>query len=112
MATTAWSPSVDIHETDNETVLNAELPGMELKDIDLKLENNVLCIRGHRLGRETKEENDHRVERAYDTFTRSFEIPTSVDNAHVRADYKDGILRVVLPKEEKTKPEGVETQAA
>jgi HSP20 family protein len=79
-STTAWNPSVDIFENDNEVVVKAELPGMDAKDIDVRLENNVLTLKGVRqFEKEAKEENYHRIEREYGSFTRSFALPTAVN---------------------------------
>ena len=112
-STTAWNPSVDIFENDNEVVLKAELPGMIAKDIDVRLENNVLTLKGERhFEKETKEENYHRIEREYGTFTRSFALPTAVNGDKVTAEYKDGILKIVLPKKEETKPKPIKVAAA
>jgi HSP20 family protein len=108
-STTIWSPAVDIYETEGEIVVQAELPGMERKDIALNLENNVLTIRGDRqFKKETKEDNYHRIERSYGGFSRSFSIPTSVDEDKIRADYKDGVLRIALPKKEQAKPKQIQ----
>src|SRR5215467_10772515 len=103
-ATTSWSPSVDIFETEGEIVVKSELPGMDRKDITLHLENNVLTLRGERkFEKETKEENYHRIERSYGNFSRSFSIPATVEEEKIRADYKDGVLKIVLPKKEQAK---------
>lgn len=108
-STTIWSPAVDIYETENEIVVQAELPGMDRKDITLHLENNVLTIRGDRkFQKETKEDNYHRIERSYGGFSRSFSIPTTVDEEKIRADYKDGVLKVALPKKEQAKPKQIQ----
>jgi HSP20 family protein len=108
-STTIWSPAVDIYETDGEIVVQAELPGMDRKDISLHLENNVLTIRGDRqFKKETKEDNYHRIERSYGAFSRSFSIPTTVDEDKIRADYKDGVLKVALPKKEQAKPKQIQ----
>ena len=108
-STTIWSPAVDIYETDGEIVVQAELPGMDRKDIALHLENNVLTIRGDRqFKKETKEDNYHRIERSYGGFSRSFSIPTTVDEEKIRADYKDGVLKVALPKKEQAKPKQIQ----
>ena len=108
-STTTWSPAVDIYETEGEIVVKAELPGMDRKDITLNLENNVLTIRGERrFEKETKEDNYHRIERSYGGFSRSFSIPTSVDEEKIRADYKDGVLKVALPKKEQAKPKQIQ----
>ena len=107
-ATTTWSPAVDIFETEGEIVVKAELPGMERKDIALNLENNVLTVRGERrFVKETKDDNYHRIERSYGTFSRSFSIPATVDEEKIRADYRDGVLKIVLPKKEQAKPKQI-----
>jgi len=113
MSTTAWSPSVDVFENQNEVVFTAELPGMNAKDIDVKLENNVLTLKGERhFEKETKEENYHRVERAYGNFSRAFTLPTAVNADKITAEYKDGILKIVLPKKEETKAKPIKIAAA
>jgi HSP20 family protein len=107
-ATTTWSPAVDIFETEGEIVVKAELPGMERKDITLNLENNVLTLRGERrFEKETREENYHRIERAYGGFSRAFSIPAIVDEDKIRADYQDGVLKIALPKKEQAKPKQI-----
>jgi HSP20 family protein len=111
--TTAWNPSVDIFENDHNVVIKAELPGMNAADIDVKLENNVLTLKGERhFEKETKEENYHRVEREYGTFSRSFAIPTAISGDQVTAEYKDGVLKIVLPKREESKPKPIKVAAA
>jgi len=107
-ATTSWSPAVDIFETETDIVVKAELPGMERKDITLNLEKNVLTLRGERrFEKETKDENYHRIERSYGGFSRSFSIPATVDEEKIRADYKDGVLKILLPKKEQAKPKQI-----
>jgi len=107
-ATTTWSPSVDIFETEGEIVVKAELPGMDRKDIQLNLENNILSLRGERkFTKETKDENYHRIERSYGVFSRSFSIPATVDEEKIRADYKDGVLKIFLPKKEQARPKQI-----
>ncbi len=107
-ATTTWSPSVDIFETEGEIVVKAELPGMDRKDITLHLENNVLTLRGERkFQKEKKDENYHRIERCYGNFSRSFSIPVTVDEEKIGADYKDGVLKIMLPKKEQARPEQI-----
>ena len=103
-STTSWSPAVDIYETQNEIVVKAELPGMERKDIELSLENNVLTLKGNRqFEKEAKDENYHRIERSYGTFSRSFSIPAVVDESRIAADHRDGVLTITLPKTQKAK---------
>src|SRR5437762_12864414 len=113
LSTTAWNPSVDIFENDNEVVFKAELPGMNAKDIDVKLETNILTLKGERrFEKETKEENYHRIEREYGTFSRSFALPTAVNGEKVAAEYKDGVLKVTLPKKAEIKPKPIKIAAA
>ena len=101
----AWAPAVDIYETDKEIVLKAELPEMLEKDIDIKVEDNNLIICGERrMEKEVKEESYHRVERSYGSFHRSFTVPQSVDRENIKASYKDGVLKVVLPKKAEATP--------
>ena len=105
----SWAPAVDIYEHENNIVLKAELPGMDPKDVDIRLENNTLTLRGERkLDNEVKKENYHRVERSYGTFTRSFTLPNVVDQGNIKAEFKDGVLRVILPKREEAKPKQIQ----
>jgi HSP20 family protein len=107
-ATTTWSPAVDIYETENEIMVKAELPGIDRKDIVLNLENNVLTLKGERkFEKETRQENYHRIERSYGAFSRAFSIPAIVDEEKIRADYKDGILTIGLPKKNQVKPKQI-----
>jgi HSP20 family protein len=100
-----WVPAVDILETENELVLKADVPEMELKDLDVKIENGTLTLRGERKF-EHKEKNGgfHRVERSYGTFERVFTLPETVNPEGVKADYKAGVLTIALPKKEVAKP--------
>src|SRR5438552_14370379 len=108
-----WAPAVDIYEQDNNIVLKAELPGVDPKDVDIRLENNTLALRGERkFDNEVKKENYHRVERAYGAFTRSFTLPTVVDQGNIKAEFKDGVLRVTLPKREEAKPKQIQISVA
>src|SRR5712691_2690042 len=109
----SWAPAVDIYEQDNNIVLKAELPGVDPKDVDIRLENNTLTLRGERkFDDEVKKENYHRVERAYGAFTRSFTLPTVVDQGSIKAEFKDGVLRVTLPKREEAKPKQIQISVA
>lgn len=109
MARGAWTPSVDIHENKDQVVLEAELPGMNRDDFDLTIENNVLTLRGERrFEKKSEQDNYHRVERAYGSFVRSFTLPQSVLSEGVQAEYKNGVLRVVLPKREEVKARRIE----
>ena len=105
----SWMPAVDIYETDeHEIVLKAELPDMKREDINITFENNVLTLRGERkFESEVKREQYHRVERAYGSFSRSFTLPTVVDTDKIKAEYKDGVLRVTLPQREEAKPKQI-----
>lgn len=108
MISSTWTPSVDIYETANEIVLNAEVPGIDEKDIDIKIENNTLTLQGERkFEKETKEENYHRIERSYGSFYRSFTIPNNVDQDKIEAEHESGVLRVVMPKKPESKPKTI-----
>src|SRR5437773_9429999 len=92
-----WAPAVDIYEQDNTIVIKAELPGVDPKDVDIRLDNNILTIKGERkLDNEVKKENYTRVERAYGVFTRSFTLPTVVDPSAIKAEFKEGVLKITL----------------
>lgn len=104
----AWTPAVDIFEQDGNIVLKAELPGVDPKDVEVRVENNVLSLRGERnIDHEVKRENFHRMERSYGTFSRLFTLPTIVDTSKIKAEYKDGVLRVALPQREDAKPKQI-----
>ena len=104
-----WAPSVDIFEHEGNLVLKAELPGIEPKDVDVHVENNVLTLRGERkFESEVKREKYHRVERAYGTFSRSFTLPNVVDTEKIKAEFKDGVLQVTLPQREEAKPKQIQ----
>ena len=108
LTSTAWMPPVDIYETEDEVVLKAELPEIDIKTVNISAENNVLTVKGERkLSEETKEENYRRIERTYGNFVRSFTLPASVDATRISAKYRDGVLRLVLPKKEESKPRQV-----
>lgn len=108
----AWSPAVDIYETDNDIVIHAELPGMELKDIDIQVSGNLLTIKGEkRAVKDVKEENVHRTERVYGIFQRTFTLPETVAREKVNAAYKDGVLTLSLPKVPETKPTKIAVKA-
>ena len=103
-----WSPAVDIVETENELVLKADLPDLKLEDIDVRVENQTLAIKGERRFEEdSTEKGYHRIERSYGSFMRSFAVPNSVDTEKVSADYKNGVLTIKLPKKEAAKPRQV-----
>ena len=107
-AMTAWAPAVDIYETPNELVVKADLPEVDEKDIDVRVENNLLTIRGERkFEKSVSEDNYLRVERTYGTFSRSFSLPNTVNPEAIAAEYKNGVLKVTLPKREESKPRQV-----
>ena len=100
----AWNPSVDIYENKDQIVLEAELPGMNRDDFELTVENNVITLRGERhFEKKDDSDNYHRVERSYGSFTRSFTLPQTVSADSATAEYRNGVLRVTLPKREETK---------
>lgn len=104
----SWTPSVDIFETENELVLSAEVPGIDEKDIEIKLEDNTLTLRGKRnFEKETKEENYHRIERTYGSFFRSFSLPLYVNQDAIKAEHNHGVLKIVMPKKPELKPRQV-----
>jgi HSP20 family protein len=110
----AWVPPVDIYETGNhELVLKAELPEVPREDIALRVENSTLTISGQRkLDDEVKEEQYHRIERTYGSFSRSFTLPPTVDTGAIGAEYKNGVLTVRLPLREEAKPKQIEVQVS
>ena|SRR6185295_14833464 len=112
-APASWVPAVDIFEKDGTIVLTAELPGIDIKDVDVRVENNVLTLQGQRkFDQELKKDNVHRVERVYGSFTRSFTLPSVVDTEKIKAESKDGVLKVTLPKREEAKAKQIQVQAA
>ena len=104
-----WAPSVDIEEAEDKYVIKADLPGVDKKDIDVKLENGVLSIRGEKqTEKETgKGSKRHRTERFHGTFARSFTLPEAVKSDKVDASYKDGVLLLEIPKAEEAKPKSI-----
>jgi len=107
-AITTWAPPVDIYETPNELVVKADLPDVNEKDIDIRVENNLLSIRGERkFEKNVGQDNYLRVERTYGAFSRSFSLPNTVNPEAIRAEYKNGVLTVNLPKREEAKPRQV-----
>src|SRR3989475_12666773 len=100
-----WAPAVDIYETESELVVKADLPDLQEKDIDVRVENNTLTIRGERkFEKEVNEDNYLRVDRAYGPFTRSFSLPNTVSSESVRAEYRNGVLSLHMAKREESKP--------
>src|ERR1700729_224993 len=111
--TRPWAPAVDIVETENELILKADVPGVDLKDIDIQLENGTLTVKGERkLEIEEKNKGFHRMERSYGSFVRYFTLPDTVDPEHVRAGYEAGVLTITLPKKEVAKPKAIKVQVS
>ncbi|MGE5114168.1 MAG: Hsp20/alpha crystallin family protein [Acidobacteriaceae bacterium] len=106
--TGAFVPPVDVYEDENSIQVRLEVPGIDEKDIDIRLENNLLTIRGERkFEKDEKEENFHRVERRYGSFTRSFTLPATVNTEDVQADYDKGVLKIRLAKRAEAKPKQI-----
>jgi len=113
IAVAEWSPLVDITEDEKEYVVKAEIPEMKKEDIKLNVADDVLSITGERkYEKEEKGKKYHRVERAYGSFVRSFTLPEDADGSKVSAEYKDGLLKVHIPKSEKAKPKTTEIKIA
>lgn len=108
MMTGSWIPAVDIYETENEVVLSAEVPGINEKDIEIKVEDDNLTLKGERkFEKETREDNYHRIERSYGSFFRSFALPSYVDQDGIGAEYDNGVLKIRMPKRSELKPRKV-----
>jgi HSP20 family protein len=105
---TAWAPSVDIYETEQELVVKADLPDVDPKDLDIRVENNILTIRGERkFEKKVNEENYLRVERSYGAFARSFTLANTVNSEAIKAEYHNGVLTLSIPKREEAKPKQI-----
>jgi HSP20 family protein len=105
---TPWAPAVDIYETEHELVVKADLPDVNPQELDIRVENNILTIRGERrFENKVSEENYLRVERAYGAFSRSFSLANSVKSDAIRADYQNGVLTLSIPKREEAKPKQI-----
>jgi HSP20 family protein len=103
-----WTPNVDVSETKDEIVVTAEMPGMKKEDITLSVQENVLTLSGEKKSEEEKKDaNFYRLERSFGSFCRSFTLPTPVEADKIKASFKDGILKVTLPKSEKVKPQEI-----
>jgi HSP20 family protein len=107
-----WRPPVDIFENEkHEIVLRAELPGLKKEDLDIRVENNTLTLRGERKrDAEVKQDSYHRIERVYGAFTRAFSLPTTVNAEKVEATFADGVLTITLPMREEAKPRQIQVQ--
>jgi HSP20 family protein len=108
LATSSFAPAVDVYEDEHTVTLKIEVPGIDEKDIDVQVENNVLTVHGERkIEKDEKEENYRRVERQYGSFTRTFTLPTTVDSEKVSATYDKGVLKIALPKKAEAKPKQI-----
>ena len=107
-----WAPSVDVSETAKEVIVKAELPGMDAKEIDVSVRGEILTLRGERKQeKEEKGENFHRVERSYGSFSRSLQLPAEVDSGKVDATYKNGVLKITMPKTKEASTKKIEIKA-
>jgi HSP20 family protein len=105
---TPWAPEVDIYETENELVVKADLPDVNPQDLDIRVENNILTIRGERkFDNKVNEDNYLRIERSYGSFSRSFSLANSVNSEAIKADYQNGVLTLSIPKREEAKPKQI-----
>jgi HSP20 family protein len=108
-----WTPACDVYEDEEAVTLRFELAGVEGKDVDVRFENGVLTLRGERkLEKEERRENYHRLELGYGTFTRSFSLPGTLDAERIRAEAKNGILTVTLPKRAEAKPRAIQVKVS
>jgi HSP20 family protein len=108
---TAWAPSVDIYETEQNLIVKADLPDIKPEELDIRVENNILSIRGERkFEKKVSESNYLRVERAYGLFSRSFSLSNTVNSEAIQADYKNGVLTLVIPKREEAKPKQIKVR--
>jgi HSP20 family protein len=108
-----WAPLVDISEDDQEYLIKAELPGIEKDQVKVTMENGLLLIAGERTGeKEEKNKKYHRVERSYGSFLRTFGLPDDADGTQIKADFKNGVLKVHVPKSENAKPRSIEIKVS
>jgi HSP20 family protein len=108
---TTWAPAVDIYETEHELVVKADLPEVDPKELDIRVENNLLTIRGERkFEKKVNEDNYLRVERAYGSFSRSFSLANTVNSEAIKADYLNGVLTLTIPKREEAKPKQIKVK--
>src|SRR5580765_808543 len=105
---TAWAPAVDMYETEHELVVKADVPDIDPKDLDIRVENNILTIRGERkFEKQVNEDKYLRVERSYGSFARSFTLANTVNHEAIKADYQNGVLTLGIPKHEEAKPKQI-----
>src|SRR5271165_5556668 len=113
LTSTAFAPPVDVYEDEHNVTLKIEVPGIDEKDIDVRIENNTLTVHGERkFEKDEKEENYRRVERQYGSFTRTFNLPTTVDAEKVSANYEKGVLKVKLAKKAEAKPKQIKVNVS
>jgi len=113
VTTASFAPAVDVYENGEKVVLKLDIPGIKEEDLDIRVENQTLSVRGERkFESEEKEENFHRIERRYGSFYRSFTLPTTVDTENVGASYKDGVLKLELKKKASAQPRQIKIGAA
>src|SRR5215471_2752363 len=109
----AWAPAVDIYENEHELVAKADLPEVDPKDLDIRVENHLLTIRGERkFEKKVNEENYLRVERSFGSFARSFTLANTVNSEAIKADYQNGVLTLTIPKREEAKPKQIKVNVA
>jgi len=105
---TPWAPAVDIYETEQNLVVKADLPDIQPEELDIRVENNILTIRGERKFEKKVNENNYlRVERSYGSFSRSFSLASTVNTEAIQADYRNGVLTLSIPKREEAKPKQI-----
>ncbi|HEY1676647.1 MAG TPA: Hsp20/alpha crystallin family protein [Candidatus Sulfotelmatobacter sp.] len=113
LTNSSFAPAVDVYEDEHKVSLKIEVPGIDEKDLDIRVENNTLSVHGERkIEKEEKEENYRRVERQYGSFTRTFTLPQTVDTENVSANYDKGVLNITLPKKAEAKPKQIKVSVA
>jgi HSP20 family protein len=113
LVTASFVPAVDIYEDEKKVTLKLEVPGIDEKDLDVSVENNMLTVKGERkFEKEEKEENFHRIERRYGSFSRSFTLPSTVDPEHIEAHYQAGVLKLELKKKPEAQPKQIKVNVA
>ena len=113
LAAASFVPAVDVYEDEKKVLLKLEVPGIDQKDLDVRVENHTLTVKGERkFENEEKEENFHRIERRYGSFFRAFTLPTTVDAENVKADYHNGVLKLELAKKPEAQPKQIKVNVA
>jgi len=108
MRSSAWNPPVDVLEENDKIFVKVEVPGIDEKDIRVTFEDGLLTVSGERQFERKDDRNYHRIERAYGSFTRTFTLPRSVDANQIRADYRNGVLEIEIPKKEESRPKQIQ----